>query len=382
MFNTKTVIVGLEVGTAKVCAVAAELNDDGAINIIGVGQAKSRGVRKGEIIDANVASEDVRNAIVEAEEMADVEIASVFLGVTGGHVRGFNNRGVYGLASADRPINKDDVEDALRNAKTVHLSGENHIIHLIRQHFIVDGKEGIQSAVGMFGSKVEVDVHVIRGNVKRLQSAIRAIKEIPLEVEDIAFNGMAASLAVLNHDQKELGALVIDFGAGTTEYVVYSGGIVRHAGVLAVGGDHISNDIAVGLRIPLGLAEQLKIDHGSAIVEDDAKGKTLNLPTEPTLPPRVINLEHLQRIMALRVQETIELIEHDLSEQGLLGRLRAGVFLCGGGARIKNLEQLAQDIFGLPASRGRTSAINGLRSALDQPEFATAIGLAKYGSFQ
>jgi len=382
MFNPASIIVGLEIGTSKVCAVVGDLSADGALNIVGLGQARSRGVRKGEIADAPMADEDVRQAIVEAEQMADVEIRSVYLGVTGGHLRGFNNRGVHPIVSADREISDEDVQDVIKNAKTINLPAQNHVIHAIRQHFLVDGHDGISNPVGMLGSRVEVDVHVVHGNLNRLQNAIRTVKGLQLEVDDIVFTGLASSLALLTKEQKELGSLVIDIGGGTTEYVVYSKGIIKHTGVLAVGGDHVSNDLAYGLKVPLSRAEQLKVEQGSAIVEDTIKCQTVALASELGLPLKTINLEHLRRIMSLRLEEIFQLIGRDLEQAGALDYLRAGVFLSGGAARIPQIAKLAEQVFQMPVFIGKTNSISGLKSALDQPEFATAIGLVKFGSFQ
>jgi cell division protein FtsA len=383
MFDAaSSIIVGLEIGTSKVCAVVGDLSADGALNIVGLGQARSRGVRKGEICDAPLAEEDVRHAIVEAEQMADVEIRSVYLGVTGGHLRGFNNRGVHPVVSADREIMEADVQDVIKNAKTINLPAQNHVIHAIRQHFLVDGQDGITNPVGMLGSRVEVDVHVIHGNLNRLQNAIRTVKGLQLEVDDIVFSGLASSLALLTNEQKEMGSLVIDIGGGTTEYVVYANGIIKHTGVLAVGGDHVSNDLAYGLKVPLSRAEQLKIDHGGALVDESASGKTLTLTTELGLPMKAISIENLRRIMSLRLEEIFQLIAQDLEQADALDCLRGSVFLCGGGARIAQIAKLAEQTFPLPVSLGKTNSISGLKSALDQPEFATPIGLVKFGSFQ
>jgi cell division protein FtsA len=382
MFENSSIIVGLEVGTSKVCAVVGELSADGALNIVGLGQSKSRGVRKGEISDAPKAEEDIRHAIVEAEQMADVEIRSAYLGVTGGHLRGFNNRGVHPVVSADREISEDDVQDVIKNAKTINLPAQNHVIHAIRQHFLVDGQDGIGNPVGMLGSRVEVDVHVVHGSLNRLQNAIRCVKGLQLEVDDIVFNGLASSLALLTNEQKELGSLVIDVGGGTTDYVVYGNGIIKHTGVLAVGGDHVSNDLAYGLKVPLGRAERLKLEHGSAMVEEADKGQTVMLPNEVGIPAKVISLENLRRIMSLRCEEIFQLIAQDLDHTGALDYLRGGVFLCGGGARIPQIARLAEQVLQMPVTLGKTNSISGLKSALDQPEFATAIGLVKFGSFQ
>jgi len=384
MFDSaSSIIVGLEIGTSKVCAVVGELHADGALNIVGLGQARSRGVRKGEICDAPMAEEDVRHAIVEAEQMADVEIRSVYLGVTGGHLRGFNNRGVHPVVSADREISEADVQDVIKNAKTINLPAQNHVIHAIRQHFLVDGQDGISNPVGMLGARVEVDVHVVHGNLNRLQNAIRCVKGLQLEVDDIVFTGLASSLALLTNEQKELGSLVIDIGGGTTEYVVYANGIIKHTGVLAVGGDHVSNDLAYGLKVPLSRAEQLKIEHGSTLVDEPpCTDQTITIANELGMPLKVVNLENLRRIMSLRIEEVFQLILQDLEQVDALNYLRAGVFLCGGGSRIPQIAKLAEQTLQMPVSLGKTNSISGLKSALDQPEFATAIGLVKFGSFQ
>ena len=382
MFDESSIIVGLEIGTSKICAVVGEQGADGALNIVGLGQARSRGVRKGEIADAALVEEDVRNAIVEAEKMADVEIRSVYLGVSGAHIRGFNNRGVHPVVSADREISSDDVGDVVKNAKAINLPAENTIIHAVRQHFLVDGHGGITDPVGMLGARIEVDMHVVHGNTNRLQNAIRLVKGLQLKVEEIVSSGLASSLALLTSDQKELGALVIDIGAGTTDYVVYADGVIKHTGVLAVGGDHVSNDLGHGLKVPLSRAEKLKLEHGSALVDEAMIGRTLTLTNEHGLPLKTVNVEHLQRIMSLRLEELFQIIAADLESAGLVDYLRAGVFLCGGGARVPQVAALAERILQMPVSIGQTNSISGLKSALDQPEFVTAIGLAKFGSLK
>jgi len=382
MFESSSIIVGLEIGTSKVCAVVGELNANHSLNIIGLGQSKSRGVRKGEISNAAAAAEDIRNAIVEAEQMADVEIRSVFLGVTGAHVSGFHNRGVHTVVSADREITPEDVEDVIKNAKAVNVSADNYIIHAVRQHFLVDGQEGVASPVGMVGSRLEVDMHIIHGVFNRLQNPVRAVKGLQLEVDAIVYNGLASSLAVLSREQKEMGTLVIDMGGGTTDYVVYHGGIIRHTGVLSVGGDHVSNDLAFGLKVPLGRAEELKIKHGSALWNEAENRQTIASHQQRGFPSRSINLGHLRRIMSLRLEETFQLIAEDIAGSGLLNYLSGGIVLCGGGSRIPDITTLTERIFRVPVSVGRTHSISGLKSALDQPEFSTGIGLVRFGTFQ
>ena len=382
MFDSSSILVGLEIGTSKICAVVGELSDEGALNVIGIGQSPSRGVRKGEIVDAEAVEETIREAIVQAETMADVEIRSVYLGVTGGHIRGFTNHGVHPVVSADREITQDDVDDVVKNAKSVNLPAENSILHAIRQHFVVDGQSGVTNPVNMLGARLEVDVHVVHGNTNRIHNAVRAVKGLQLEVEAVVYNGLAASLAVLTNEQKETGALVIDLGGGTTDYVIYMDGIIKHTGTLAVGGDHVSNDLAFGLKVPLGRAESLKIEHGAAILDEAVRGQDITFKSAAGGFDRSLSKEHLQLIMAARLEETFQLIAEDIDRAGLLNYLGSGVFLCGGGARIPRIAELAEQTFGLSVSLGRTNCINGIKAALDHPEFATAMGLIRFGSFQ
>ena len=382
MFDDGNIIAGLEIGTSKICVVVGELTADGGLNIIGLGQSPSQGVRKGEITDPHKVEENLRTAMFEAEQMADVEIRSVYLGVSGGHIRGFNNRGVHPVVSADREISPDDVDDVLKNAKAINLPAENTVIHAVRQHFFIDGQDGVTNPIGMLGARLEVDMHVIHGHANRLQNAIRLVKATSLEVEEIVFTGLASALALLTNEQKELGALVIDIGGGTTEYVVFADGVIRHSGVIAVGGDHVSNDLAYGLKVPLSRAEKLKLEHGSALVAESAKGQSISITNDLGLELKRVNVEHLQRISSLRLEEIFRLIAQDLDAAGLTDYLRAGVFLCGGSSRVPGLVPLAENVFQMNVAPGHATAISGLTTALDQPEFAAAIGLVKYGSLK
>lgn len=373
-------VVGLEIGTHKICAAIGELAANGSFTVLGLGQARSRGVRKGEITDPQKASDDIRQALTEAETMADWEVASVFLGVTGAHVRGFNNRGIHPVVSADREITQDDAEDAIRNAKAVNLPPDHAVLHTVRQDFKVDDLEGVQNPVRMVGAKVEARVHVIHGHGNRIQNGIRAVQSLQLTVEGVVFNGLASALAVLNRDHKQMGALVIDLGAGATEFALYSDSILRHSGVLAVGGDHLSNDLAIGLKVPLGRAEAIKIEHGGAMVLPEDAAEMVALHGDSSLPERSVTREQLRRIQSLRTEEILELIARDVGP--LLGLARAGVFLCGGGARMRDLVPLAERIFQLPVGIGRTQDVSGSVESLGQPEFATAIGLARFGAMR
>jgi len=382
MRRTSSIVAGLETGTSKVCVTVGEVSGDGSVRVLGVGQSKSRGVRKGEIVDSSAAAEDIREAIVEAETSADVEITSLFLGVTGNHMVGLNSHATHPIVSEGRVITEEDVQEVIKNAKIISLPHENSVVHIVRQHFTVNGQSGIVNPAGMVANAVEADVHIFHGNYNRIQSAIHLVKGLQFEVEDVVFNGIASSLSVLTHEQKELGTLVLDLGAGCSEYVAYSKGIIKHSGVLAVGGDHVSNDLAYGLKVPLGRAEQLKIDHGCAFVDPSTHSGMLELPSDVGLPPRSVNLEHLARIMSMRLEETLELIEQDLSSTGVMDYLRGGVVLTGGASRVPGLDTLAARIFRMNVYRGRPSTLEGLPSNLQQAEFATPLGLLKFGAFR
>ncbi len=376
-----TVLVGLEIGTAKVAAVVGEVTDAGGVNVIGIGQCPSRGVRKGEVVNAEYAAEDVRNAIVEAEKSADVEIGSVFLSVTGGHLTSLNTHGVFASVSLDHEISQQDVNEVVANAKVFNRPSENYVLHSVRQHFTVNGQAGIADPVGMLGERLEVDMHIIHGVTTRLHNHMRVVRGLNLEIDDTVFSGLCSSLALLDNEQKHMGALVVDIGAGTTEYVVYADGVIKHSGVIAVGGDHVTNDLSYGLRMAPARAALLKREHGAATIEG-AAGQTLTLTNENGFPDRRVDLHDLRRIMVARLEETFQLIDDEIGELGFHDQLRAGVCLCGGGARIRGIENLAGSVFGLPASLGRANAVGGLRSATDDPELATAVGLVKYGAMR
>ncbi|MGD0060537.1 MAG: cell division protein FtsA [Verrucomicrobiia bacterium] len=376
MLPKEKIIVGLEVGTSKVCAVVGEVLDDGNIMVIGVGQANCEGVRKGEIINIDATVECIHAAVADAEESAGVEIHNVYASVSGGHIRSFNNRGTVAVTNDEREISEEDVRNVLLNAKAVNIPMDHVVIHAIRQHFFVDGHDGIQNPSGMIGAKLEADVHVIYGVRTRLQNTIKCIKQVPLDVANIAVSGFASALAVLTSEHQQLGAVVIDMGGGTTDYIVYSEGTIQHSGVLAVGGDHITNDVAIGLRIPMNRAETLKVEHGS--VEVPLVDEAITLKREVGLPDRQVSKQQLCRAMHLRVEETLTLVKKELEKQKLLDYLGAGVFITGGCARLKGMEPLAAQIFGLPVHIGHSLTVGGPTSAIESPEYSTAIGLVRY----
>src|SRR5258705_5576907 len=260
------IFVGLEIGTSKICAVVAEARSDGTLKVVGVGSVPARGVRKGEIVDLENAKRSVHDAIVDAEEKSDVEISEVYLGITGSHIRSFNNRGVVVLEEGREEIDEQDLDDVRTNAREVSLPMEDCILHTIIQHYYLNGQDGVLNPIGLLGKKLEADFHIVYGILTRIQNAIRCVKELELETTDVVINSFATAQAVLDKQPKQLGALMIDIGGGTTDFLVYVDGAVKQRGVLRVGGDHITNDMCIGLKIPTTRAEKLKVEEGSVML--------------------------------------------------------------------------------------------------------------------
>src|SRR2546423_1924213 len=323
-------IVGLEIGTSKICVVVGETRPDGTLKILGVGQAPSRGVRKGEIVDFETAMKCVHEAVVDAEQKSDVMIRSVYVAVAGGHIQSFNNRGCVMLPEDRDEIDEQDVDDVKVNAREVSIPAQNAFLHSIIQHYHVDGQDGVLNPVGMLGEKLEADFHIIHALRTRIQNTIRCVKELPLEVEDVVFGPLAAAQVVLTQHQKNLGALVIDIGGGTTDYIVYVDGAVKQSGVLAVGGDHITNDISMGLRIPMARAEKLKIEEGGCTLGNCLPGETILLKDDSGFAGKEVERETLNTIIHLRLRESFELLKRQLDEEAFINYVGAGVFITGG----------------------------------------------------
>jgi cell division protein FtsA len=370
--------VGLEIGTSKICVVVGESRPDGTIKILGVGQTPSRGVRKGEIVDFETAMKCVHEAVVDAEQKSDVMIRSVFVAVAGSHLQSFNNRGCVTLPEDRDEIDEQDVEDVKINARDVSIPAQNAFLHSIIQHYHVDGQDGVLSPVGMLGQKLEADFHIIHGVRTRIQNSIRCVKELPLEVEDVVFGALASAQVVLTQHQKDLGALVIDMGGGTTDYILYVDGAVRQSGCVGIGGDHITNDISMGLRIPMARSEKLKIEEGTCILGNCLPGETILLKDDSGFAGKEIERETLNTIIHLRVRETFELLKRGLDEEPFLNYLGAGVFITGGCSLLNGIDHLAEEVFEMPAHIAHAQTMSGLTSASENPQLSTAIGLIKY----
>ncbi len=375
---SSNLMVGLEIGTSKICVVVGESRPDGTIKILGVGQAPSRGVRKGEIVDFETAMKCVHEAVVDAEEKSDIMVRSVYLGITGAHIQSFNNRGCISLPDDRDEIDEQDIEDVKINAREVSIPSQNVFLHTIIQHYHVDGQAGVLNPLGMLGQKLEADFHIMHGVRTRIQNTIRCVSELPIVVEDVVFTAFASAQVVLTPHQKSLGALVIDIGGGTTDYVLYADGAVKQSGVLAVGGDHITNDISMGLRIPMTRAEKLKIEEGSAVLGNCLPGETVLLKDDSGFAGKEIERETLNTIIHLRLRESLELLKRKLEDEPFLDYLGEGIFITGGCSQINGIDNLAEDIFGIPARVTHARTMSGLTSAFENPQFASAIGLIKY----
>ena len=373
------IYAGLEIGTSTICVVVGEVLGNGSIKILGVGQAPSRGVRKGEIVDFETAQTCLNDALVEAEEKSDVEISNVYLAVSGSHIESLCNKGSIRIPEVDgvNEITEEDLDEVREIARDIKLPPENVFLHSIIRDYYVDGQEKVQNPVGRQGQVVEADYHIIHGIKTRLQNTIRCVREIPINVEEVVFSPIAAAQVMLKRDDKDRGALLIDIGGGVTDYVMYTGGSVAQSGCIGVGGDHITNDISVVMKIPLTRSEKLKIDHGSALPEND-EDSSIVLDDDPLKSGLEIDKELLNQIINARATEIFEQLKDRITKHDNLDTLGAGVFLTGGASKLKDIDKLAEDILGLPVSLARISSMSGASAPFENPQLATAMGLIRY----
>ncbi|MBX9577936.1 MAG: cell division protein FtsA [Chthoniobacterales bacterium] len=372
--------VGLEIGTTKICVVVSESLPDGSIHILGVGETPSRGVRKGEIIDFSSVSECVREAIIDAEEKSNVEIRSVWVAISGAHLQSFNNRGTLILPEDHNAINDEDLRMVEMNAKEVILPPSNAFLHTIIQNYHVDGNKNVINPEGMMGSRLDADFHIVHGVKTRIQNTLRCLENMKLDVEDVVMNSLASAQVVLTQHQKDLGALVVDIGGGTTDFIVYVDGAVRHSGVLALGGDHITNDVSIGLRLPIVRAELLKIEEGCALPPERSLGGKINLKNDPGFSGCEIDRKALDTVIHARMNEILQLLKREVERGCHLDLLGAGVMLTGGCTRLKGIASLAKEIFQLPVQVTTMDNLSGPTSTFENPQYSTAIGLTKYAN--
>ncbi|HEU5188979.1 MAG TPA: cell division protein FtsA [Methylomirabilota bacterium] len=376
----RAVIAGLDVGTTKICCVIAEPTAAGGLDIVGVGVSPSRGLRKGVVVNIDSTVEAVRQAVSEAEQVAGVEITSVVAGIAGGHIRGINSRGVVAVSGKHREVSQADVDRALEAAKAVNLPPDREIIHVLPQTFVVDDQDGVKEPVGMSGVRLEVEVHLVTGAVTSVQNVIRSVNRAGLTVQDVVLEPLASSEAVVSPEEKELGILLIDLGGGTTDAALFRDGAIWYTGILPLGGDHISNDIAVGLRTPTSDAEELKKRYGCALTALVREDETVDVPSVGGRKPRQLSRQILSEIIQPRVEEIFTLVARDLARAGLQDVAAGGVVVTGGTSIMQGVPELAEQIFDLPVRRGVPGNIGGLADVVQSPIYSTAVGLARYGA--
>ncbi|HEX2446222.1 MAG TPA: cell division protein FtsA [Vicinamibacterales bacterium] len=378
MSKRERYLVGLDVGTSKVAAVVGEHTEAGGLDVIGMGLAEARGVRRGIIVNLEAAVESIKKAIEEAELTAGVEIDSVQLALSGAHVKAFNSRGVVAVAGKNREITREDVRRAIEAAKAIALPSGREVLHVLPQDFVVDEQDGIGAPVGMTGSRLEVNVHVVTGSSSSTQNVVACVNRAGVTVADTVLEQLAASEAVLTPDEKELGVALVDIGGGTTDFAIFERGSLWHTGVVAVGGDHFTNDIAVGLRTPIPDAERIKRRSGCALSSMVGEEETMEVASVGGRKPRVMARRILSEILQPRAEEIFHLLWDEIRRAGFEKSLNAGLVLCGGGAMLDGVAEIAEQIFDLPVRRGSPAGAGGLADHVGNPAFATPVGLVMY----
>lgn len=378
MARRERYVVGLDVGTSKVAAIVGEMMEDGTVDIIGIGLAESKGIRRGVVNNVDTAAEAIKKALDEAELTAGVEIDTVYLALSGAHVKAFNSRGVVAVAGRNREITRDDVKRAIDAARAVALPSGREILHVLPQDFVIDDQDGIAVPVGMTGSRLEVNVHVVTGSSSSMQNMVACVNRAGVEVAETVLEQLAASESVLSQDEKELGVCLVDIGGGTTDFAVFERGSLWHTGVLAVGGDHFTNDIAVGLRMPIPEAEKLKRRSGCALSSMVAEDDTMEVASMAGRRSRVMPRRVLSEILQPRAEEVCHLLWDEIRKAGFERSLNSGIVLTGGGAMLDGMAEIAEQIFDLPVRRGSPDGIGGLADHVQSPAFATSVGLVMY----
>lgn len=373
----QNLIVGLDIGTTKICCIVADLQPDGRLDIIGIGSHPSRGLRKGVVIDIDSTVESMRMAVEAAEMMAGVEIRMVYAGIAGGHIKSGNSNGV--VATKEGEVNASDVQRVLDAARAHNIPLDREILHIIPQEYILDGQDGIRQPLGMSGVRLEARVHIITGAVASAQNIIKCVNRCGLDVGDIILEQLASSEAVLTSDEKELGVCLLDIGGGTTDIALFSEGHIKHTAVLAIGGDHLTNDIAVGLRTPTREAELIKREYGCVLSSLVNPEDVIEVPSIGDRKPRSLARHILAEIIEPRVEELFTLVSREIVRSGYEEQLAAGVVLTGGSSITEGMVELAEEVFNKPVRRGiPQQGIGGLTEEVNSPIYATAVGLVQF----
>ena len=377
MQGKDNVIVGLDVGTTKICAVVGEVSGK-EVNIIGIGTHPSIGLRKGVVVNIESTVESIKKAIEEAELMADCEISSVYAGIAGGHITGFNSRGIVAIKGAE--ITPQDVERVIDAARAVAIPMDREVIHVLPHEFIVDDQAGIQNPVGMSGVRLEAKIHIVTGAVTSAHNIVKCANRSGLDVCDIVLESLASGEAVLTDEEKELGTALLDLGGGTTDLAIFSGKSIKHTFVLALGGNNLTNDIAVGLRAPLVEAEKIKKKYGTCLARNISVEETIEVPGMGGREPRKLPRQILGEILEPRMEEIFTFINREIYRAGMENIIPSGVVLTGGSALLEGGTEIAESIFNLPTRQGKPLGIKGLVDVVNNPMYATGVGLVLYGA--
>ncbi|MCH8084268.1 MAG: cell division protein FtsA [Myxococcales bacterium] len=379
MNRSENLIIGLDIGTTKICVIVAERTENG-VDIIGIGTHPSRGLRKGVVVDIDATVNSIKQAVEEAELMADCEITSVYAGIAGGHISGFNSHGV--VAVKDREVREGDIRRVIDAAKAVAIPMDREVIHVIAQEFIIDEQDGIREPLGMSGVRLEAQIHIVTAAVTSAQNIVKCANRAGLNVMDIVLEPLASAEAALASDERDLGVCLIDIGGGTTDIAVFDEGSIKHTSVLSLGGYHITNDIAVGLRTPFDEAERIKKKFGVAAARFLSGDDILSVPSVGGRRPRQMSRKMLCEIIEPRVDEILNLARQELAKQGLENRIPSGVVMTGGCSALEGMTELAEEVFEAPVRLGIPRNVGGLQDVVRGPMYATGVGLAIFGAAQ
>ncbi len=371
------IIAGLDLGTTKVCAIVAEQTEEG-LDIIGIGSVPARGLKKGVVVNIESTVQAIRAAVEQAETMAGVEINTVYAGVAGSHVRGMNQEGV--AAIGNREVAAEDVARVLEQAKAVPLPGDRQVLHVLPQEYIVDEQDGIKAPIGMAGVRLEARVHMVTAASTSVANIIKCAERCGLYVEEVVLQPLASANAVLSSDEKEIGAVLIDIGGGTSDIIIYVDGAVVHTSVIPIGGINLTSDIATGLRTPIAEAERLKIKYGCASARMIDDEETIEVPSVGGRAPRILPRRVLCDIVEPRVEEIFAACRHVIGETGFTDMLASGAIITGGTTLLDGMPELAEEVLGLPVRRAAPTGVGGLIDVVKSPSYATGVGLVKYGA--
>ena len=373
----RNLIVGLDIGTSKVAAIVGEITNEGNIEIIGIGTAPSRGLKKGVVVNLESTVNSIQKAIEEAELMAGCQIRSVFAGIAGSHIRSLNSHGI--VAIKDKEVTQYDIDRVIDSARAVAISADQKILHILPQEFVIDLQDGIKEPIGMSGIRLEAKVHMVTGSVSASQNIIKCIRRCGLEVEDIVLEQLASCNAVLTEDEKELGVCLIDIGGGTTDIAIFVDGAIRHTAVIPIAGDQVTNDIAVALRTPTINAEDIKRKYACALTQLANVDDSIEVPSIGERAPREISMQNLAEIIEPRYEELMLIVQSELRRSGNEELIAAGVVLTGGSSKVMGLIELAEEIFHMPVRMGGPQNVSGLTEVVRNPIHSTGVGLLMYG---